>query len=73
MLFLHFKQAELTGRVCRGSADVYQRQRVNNTADRPMMLFTDQREAEREALNQHLSQVEKSWFTAQLEIGVNEF
>ena len=46
--------------------------RVNNTVDQPVLLlgelFTDQREAEREALNQHLSQEAKSLFTAQLQI-----
>lgn len=37
--FLHLKKAKLTWGVCRGSADEYQRQRVNNTVDWPMMQF----------------------------------
>lgn len=54
-------KARLTGGVRRGIADVYQRQRVNNTADLPMMLFelfTDERGGEREALSQHSNQLE---------------
>lgn len=51
------KKELITEEVCRDSVNVYQRQKVNNTVDLPMILlgevFTDQRRAESQALNQH--------------------